>query len=94
MEQYNVLIKPSAVKEIKAIPTKKDRTAIAQKIKNLSSDPRPHGCQKLTGNNRYRIRQGHYRILYSIEDKELIASLIVSIGKNNFKSFPGNDWNP
>ena len=79
MELYKVLIKPSAVKEIKAIATKKDRQSIIQKIKKLSSNPRPHGCQKLTGNNRYRIRQGQYRILYIIEDKQLVV-YVVKIG--------------
>ena len=79
MERYRVLIKPSAVKEIKAIPRKKDRQQITQKIKKLSSNPRPPGCQKLTGDDRYRIRQGQYRIIYSIEDKDLIV-YVVKIG--------------
>lgn len=79
MEQYRVLIKPSAVKEIEAIPRKKDRQFIAQKIKHLSIDPRPHGSQKLSGNEQYRLRQGQYRIIYSIEDNELVV-YVVKVG--------------
>lgn len=79
MERYKVLIKPSAVKEIEAIPRKKDRQLIAQKIKQLATDPRPHGCQKLSGHDRYRLRQGLYRIIYSIEDNELVV-YVVKVG--------------
>jgi mRNA interferase RelE/StbE len=70
VEQYRVLIKPSAVKEIEAIRRKKDRQFIAQKIKQFSIDPRPHGYQKLSGQDRYRLRQGQYRIIYS---KDLVV---------------------
>ncbi|OGT36191.1 MAG: addiction module antitoxin [Gammaproteobacteria bacterium RBG_16_51_14] len=76
MERYRVLIKPSAVKEIEAISRKKDRQHIAQKIKQLSGNPRPPGCQKLSGQDRYRIRHGQYRIVYSIEDRELIVYVV------------------
>lgn len=79
MEQYKVLIKPSAVKDIEAIPRKKDRQNIILKIKRLSHDPRPPGCQKLSGNDRYRLRHGQYRIIYAIEDKELVV-YVVKVG--------------
>ena len=79
MERYKVFIKPSAVKEIEAIPRKKDRQFIVRKIKNLAIDPRPHGCQKLSGHDRYRLRHGQYRIIYSIEDKELVV-YVVKVG--------------
>jgi mRNA interferase RelE/StbE len=68
--KYNILIKPSAVKEIENIP-RKDRIRIIQKIQGLANNPRPQGCEKLTGENRYRIRQGVYRIVYSVSDREL-----------------------
>ena len=79
MERYRVLIKPSAVKEIEAIQCKKDRQFIAQKIKQLSIDPRPHGYQKLSGHDRYRLCQGQYRIIYSIEDNDLVV-YVVKVG--------------
>lgn len=79
MARYRLLIKPSAVKEIEAIPTKKDRQRVVDRIRALTVDPRPSGAQKLSGSERYRIRQGHYRILYSIEDDHLIV-LVVKVG--------------
>jgi mRNA interferase RelE/StbE len=75
---YKVLIKPSAVKELESIP-KKDRQRITTKIGSLANNPRPSGCQKLSGQERYRVRQGNYRIVYEIQDKELIV-LVVKIG--------------
>jgi mRNA interferase RelE/StbE len=76
--KYNILIKPSAVKEIENIP-RKDRLRIIQKIQDLADTPRPQGCEKLTGENRYRIRQGVYRIVYSVADMELHI-IIVKVG--------------
>lgn len=67
MENYKLLIKSSAVKEIEAIP-KKDRARITGKIRDLASNPRPRGCEKLSGEEKYRLRQGTYRIVYSIDD--------------------------
>ncbi len=61
------MIKPSAVKEIEAIP-RKDRARIAKRIATLSDNPRPPGCEKLSAQERYRVRQGPYRIVYSISD--------------------------
>jgi mRNA interferase RelE/StbE len=76
--KYNILIKPSAVKDIENIP-RKDRLRIIQKIKGLAGNPRPQGCEKLTGENRYRIRQGVYRIVYSVSDRELHI-VVVKVG--------------
>jgi mRNA interferase RelE/StbE len=75
---YKVLIKPSAVKELELIP-KKDRQRIAAKIQALSDNPYPPGCHKLSGQERYRLRQGNYRIVYEIQGKELIV-YVVKIG--------------
>jgi len=66
---YRVLIKPSAVKELETLP-RKDRQRIAKKMRNLAADPRPAGCEKLSGQEQYRLRQGRYRIVYSISDRE------------------------
>ena len=78
MAKYNILIKPSAVKEIKNIP-RKDRLRIIQKIQGLANTPRPQGCEKLTGENRYRIRHAVYRIVYSVADRELHI-VVVKVG--------------
>ncbi len=76
MARYELLIKPSAVKELKAIKTRKDRQRIAKKIQGLAEQPRPPGCKKLSGNNLYRIRQGNYRIVYELQDRKLIVTVI------------------
>lgn len=67
MESYKVLIKPSAVKEIERIP-KKDRIRVVERIQGLAHNPRPPGCEKLSDQDRYRVRQGDYRIVFSIDD--------------------------
>ena len=71
METYKVLLKKSAAKELEKVP-EKDRKKIIKNIRDLSLDPRPQGVKKLSGQEKYRIRQGNYRILYQIVDKELI----------------------
>ena len=76
MPRYSILIKPSAVKEIEAIPLKKDRRRIVERIGDLAENPRPPGCEKLSGQDKYGLRQGRYRILYSIEDKDLLVYVV------------------
>lgn len=78
MGSYKLLIKPSAVKEIEAIP-KKDRSRIVKRIQGLSANPRPPGCEKLSGEEKYRVRQGWYRIVYSIDDQAQEV-LVVKVG--------------
>ncbi len=79
MALYKVLIKTSAAKEIKAISNKKDRQRIVRRIQQLGEIPRPPGCQKLSARERFRVRQGQYRIVYGIEDNELIV-YVVKVG--------------
>lgn len=79
MGRYRVLIKPSAVREIESIPQKKQRQRIVGKIEALSDDPRPAGCEKLSGRERYRVRHGVYRIVYAIEDDRLVV-FVVEVG--------------
>ena len=80
MARYKVLIKPSATKEIEAVDQKKDRQRIVSKILSLAEDPRPPGHEKLAGReDRYRVRSGRYRIVYSIGDTELEV-VVVRIG--------------
>jgi len=79
VEKYRVSIKRSAVKEIEAIPQKKERQRIIRRIGQLADNPRPPGSRKLSGHDRYRIRQGAYRIVYNIDDVE-IAVIVVKEG--------------
>lgn len=76
MAGYRILIKPSAAKEIESAP-KKDRLRIIKRIQDLSSDPRPPGCEKLSGHDdKYRVRQGTYRIVYSVSDVSLVICVV------------------
>jgi mRNA interferase RelE/StbE len=67
---YSLLIKSSAAKELDAAGSKADRQRIIQRIQALAEDLRPQGSEKLAGYvNRYRVRQGRYRIIYLIDDE-------------------------
>ena len=70
MAEYRLLLKASAAKEIEALGTKADRRRVIERIQALRSDPRAQGTEKLAGNiDRYRVRQGQYRIAYLIDDR-------------------------
>jgi len=75
---YKLLIKPSAARELEALPAR-DRRRIVAEIAGRANDPRPPGSEKLSGEEKYRLRQGDYRILYSIEDASTTLT-IVKIG--------------
>jgi len=75
MAEYEIFFKESVYKDLKKIPNN-DLIKILARIENLSDDPRPVGCEKLTDQEFYRIRQGKYRIVYSIQDNELIVWII------------------
>ncbi len=79
MAAYKLFFKKSVQKDLSAIP-KRDLKKILSRIKALAENPRPAGCEKLTGRERYRLRQGRYRILYSIQDDELTV-WVVKIGQ-------------
>jgi mRNA interferase RelE/StbE len=78
MAAYKVLFKASVEKDFAAIP-KKDVKKILKRIDALTENPRPWGSEKLTGRERYRLRQGQYRIVYSIQDDELTV-WVVKVG--------------
>ncbi len=77
MGSYSVRIKNSAAKEIERIEPKKVRRQIVARIRGLATNPRPPGCEKLAGaGDRYRVRQGAYRIAYGVRDLELVVVLV------------------
>lgn len=67
MASYRVLLKRSAGKELEGLPLK-DRRWVVRRIQGLASEPRPEGCERLSGQEKFRLRQGNYRILYSVDD--------------------------
>ena len=75
MASYNLRIKRDAEKEIRRLP-KSDIKRIVTKILQLAEDPRPQGCEKLKGEEGYRIRQGDYRIVYLINDADRLVQVI------------------
>ena len=75
MGNYRIVIKKSAAKEIEKIQ-KQDRIRIIEKIRSLSSDPHPSGSKKLSGKEKYRIRQGNFRILYQVIDDALVINVV------------------
>jgi mRNA interferase RelE/StbE len=68
-------MKRSAVEEIADLP-KADCQRVVAKIQRLASDPRPQGCEKLSGAEKYRIRRGDYRILYEIDDSTKSVTIV------------------
>ena len=76
MASYRLFIKRSAARELESVGSKKDRRRLVARIRSLADDPRPPGCQKLSGAEKYRVRQGRYRIVYSIEDDRLIVIVV------------------
>ena len=75
MARYEIVIRRSAYKDLRAIPNA-DVKKILNRIDSLADDPRGPGCEKLSTDERYRVRQGNYRIIYSIEDDRLIVTIV------------------
>ena len=80
MAGYDVFIKPSALRELESVGSRKLRQNLAEQIQALANNPRPLGCKKLSSRAQYRIRRGAYRVVYSIEDERRTA-LVVKIGQ-------------
>ena len=76
MGAYRILFRASVKRDLVRIP-QRDLQRIMDRILALSGDPRPPGCEKLSARERYRIRQGVYRILYSIQDDELTVWVVI-----------------
>ncbi len=75
MAQYSIQFKASVRKDLRKIP-KKDVLKILTKIESLADNPLPPQAEKLSGDDKYRIRQGNYRILYQIEDDILLITVV------------------
>ena len=75
MAEYKIYFKRSAVKDLKNI-SKGNLQRIINRIDLIKKDPRPPGCEKLSGQERCRVRQGNYRIVYSIQDNQFIIQVV------------------
>jgi mRNA interferase RelE/StbE len=78
MAKYEITIRKSAAKELEDIG-QRDLRRVIKRIQSLAQNPRPAGCQKLSDKQQHRVRQGNFRIVYSIDDKSLIVD-VVKIG--------------
>jgi len=72
---YSVVIKRTAAKELEDVP-RTDRLRLIERIQSLAPEPRPAGAEKLAGNDKYRIRQGTYRVVYEIDDKVVVVTIV------------------
>jgi mRNA interferase RelE/StbE len=75
---YSVLIKRSVAKELERLQIK-DRRRMVSRIGSLARDPRPPGCEKLSGEEKYRLRQGSMRVVYEVSDGSPTVT-VVKIG--------------
>jgi mRNA interferase RelE/StbE len=77
VERYRLLIKKTAVRELEAIGDKKTRPRLVARIRALATEPRPAGCEKLSSHyDRYRVRQGAHRVVYSVSDAERLVEVV------------------
>jgi len=70
MGKYEVFLRQSVLKKDFGRIPKTDLRRIIEVIRSLSDNPRPAGAKKLSAQERYRVRQGDYRVIYSIQDAE------------------------
>jgi len=75
MARYELRFKPSVAKDLRGIPSA-DLRRILARIETLREDPRPSGSEKLSAQERYRLRQGDYRILYTVLDDEVMVEIV------------------
>ena len=75
MARYELRVRPSVAKDLRGIP-KVDVRRILARIESLRDDPRAPGCEKLSGDELYRVRQGLYRIVYEIHDEWIVVEVI------------------
>lgn len=78
MGRYKVVFRKSVAQDLRRIP-KSDLQRILAAMDSLSNEPRPSGVEKLSGQERYRMRQGNYRIIYEIKDNEVVV-VVVKVG--------------
>jgi mRNA interferase RelE/StbE len=78
MGKYRVVFRKSVARDLRRIPNQDARRILAA-VGSLSAEPRPSGVERLSGQERYRMREGKYRIVYEINDKEVVV-VVVKVG--------------
>jgi mRNA interferase RelE/StbE len=75
MASYELVFKRSVAKDLRRL-SNNDVAKLVERMHALAADPRPPGCEKLSGMERYRVRQGDYRIVYEIQQSRLIVLVV------------------
>ena len=75
MARYELRFKPSVAKDLRDVPPADVRRILAR-IETLQDEPSPPASEKLSAQERYRLRQGHYRILYTVSDAEVVVEVV------------------
>ena len=78
MASYKLLLRKSVARDLRPLP-QKDLKRVLMRIESLAQNPRPVGCEKLSGQERYRVRQGVYRIVYEVSDS-VVTITVVKVG--------------
>jgi len=81
MGRYRIVFRKSVAKDLRRVPHR-DLQRILAIIESLSEEPRPCGIDRLSGEEKYRVRQGNYRIIYQINDDKVIV-IVVKVGHRN-----------
>ncbi len=89
MASYELIFKKSVARDLRTIPNQ-DVVRILQRIDGLRNTPRPTDCEKLSGQEKYRVRQGVYRIIYEIRDAELLVC-VIKVGHRSSDYKAGRD---
>jgi mRNA interferase RelE/StbE len=87
MGRYKIVFRKSVAKDLRRIPNQ-DLRRILDTVDSLSDEPRPVGIEKLSGQEKYRARQGNYRIIYEIKDDEAVV-VVVKVGHRRDVYRPG-----
>ena len=72
---YRIILRPSAARQARRLP-RRDYERIAKAIDTLAEDPRPHGIEKLQGASLWRLRIGDYRVIYAIDDEQMLITVV------------------
>ena len=75
MARYELRLKASVAKDLRGLP-KADVKRLLKRMQDLCDDPRPSGCEKLSGQPHYRVRQGVYRIVYGVDDALIVVEVV------------------
>jgi mRNA interferase RelE/StbE len=78
MGRYKIVFRKSVAKDLRQIPNQDLRRILAT-VDALSEEPRLSGIEKLSGQEKYRVRQANYRIIYEISDDKIIV-VVVKVG--------------